>query len=73
MLLAIQTWTNFSPMALTFLESLAGQEALTSQVSDLISLYQKKLWHALTIKIEECFAAPAWNSGDLPHRFYQAV
>lgn len=60
-------------MALTFLESLASQEALAAQASDLASLFKTKLWHGLTVKIDECFASPAWNTGDLPYRLYLAV
>lgn len=39
-------------------------------ISELASLYQRKLWHQLTLKLEECFTKPAFNRGDLPWRIY---
>jgi 26S proteasome regulatory subunit N9 len=39
-------------------------------ISELASLYQRKLWHQLTLKLEDCFTKPAFNKGDLPWRIY---
>jgi len=39
-------------------------------IADLITLYQKKLWHQLTLKLEDCFSRPAFNKGDVPVELY---
>lgn len=44
---------------------------LAEDISDLASLYQKKLWHQLTLKLEECYSKPAFNQGTLPVDLYQ--
>lgn len=56
---------------LDFLEELASdQPELASDISQLASLYQKKLWHQLSLKLEAIFALPAFNKGDLTLRMY---
>jgi hypothetical protein len=51
---------------LEFLEQLAADKpALAEDLSELSSLYQRKLWHQLTLKLEEDFGKPAFNQGDL--------
>eukprot|EP00879_Flechtneria_rotunda_P027333 GHRR01029278.1.p1 GENE.GHRR01029278.1~~GHRR01029278.1.p1 ORF type:complete len:339 (+),score=124.00 GHRR01029278.1:1679-2695(+) len=55
-----------------YLEQLqASQPALAADVAELASLYQKKLWHQLTLKIEECFSKPEFNQGDIAVQLYQ--
>ncbi len=59
--------------ALEFLEDLAADEPeLAPQISELATLYQRKLWHQLTVKLEACFALPSVNKGDLPMRLYNS-
>lgn len=43
----------------------AANPALAEDLSELGSLYQRKLWHQLTLKLEECFQKPEFNQGDL--------
>lgn len=33
-------------------------------------MYQRKLWHQLTLKVEECFSKSEFNQGDLPLQLY---
>lgn len=55
-----------------FLESLqTTQPGLAEDVAELANLYQRKLWHQLTLKVEECFSKPDFNNGDLPVQLYQ--
>lgn len=57
----------------SFLETLLGERPdLASDLDDLSNLYQRKLWHQITLKLEECFRKPAFNSGDLPVRMYRS-
>lgn len=54
-----------------YLEGLqAAQPALAGDVAELAALYQRKLWHQLTLRVEECFSKPKWNAGGLPLEFY---
>lgn len=54
-----------------FLEDLAADVPdVAADVAELASLYQRKLWHQLTLKVEACCNQPAFNRGDLPIRFY---
>lgn len=54
-----------------FLEKVQTAEpGLAEDISELASLYQRKLWHQLTLKVEECFSKPEWNKGDLPVQLY---
>ncbi|KAI8474163.1 MAG: 26S proteasome regulatory subunit [Monoraphidium minutum] len=56
---------------LEFIEQLGvAQPALGEDLAELSSLYQRKLWHQLTLKLEECFRKPEFNQGDLPVRLY---
>jgi len=51
---------------LEYIEQLAVQKpALADDLSELGSLYQRKLWHQLTLKLEECYHKPEFNQGDL--------
>ncbi|KAF8061975.1 RPN9A [Scenedesmus sp. PABB004] len=55
-----------------FLEQLqAAQPDLAPDLGELGGLYQRKLWHQLTLKLEACFAQPAFNRGDLPLQLYE--
>jgi 26S proteasome regulatory subunit N9 len=57
----------------TFLEDLqAKQPDLANDLSELIALYNKKLWYQITVKLEECFQQPAFNRGDLPLQLYHS-
>ncbi|GLI63498.1 hypothetical protein VaNZ11_006480 [Volvox africanus] len=44
---------------------------LSDDIQELASLYQRKLWHQLTLKIEACFHSSAFNRGDIPVRLFQ--
>lgn len=59
------------PKPVDFLEQLQTQNpALAEDVAELASLYQRKLWHQLTVKLEACYAKPEFNTGDLPLQLY---
>ncbi|WIA38408.1 hypothetical protein OEZ86_001734 [Tetradesmus obliquus] len=50
-----------------YLEKLqAAEPGLAEDVAELASLHQRKLWHQLTLKVEECFSKPEFNKGTLP-------
>lgn len=54
-----------------YLEKLqVSHTALAEDAAEMGSLYQRKLWHQLTLKVEECFSKPEWNQGGLPLDFY---
>ena len=56
---------------LEFIEQLAVEKpALAEDLSELSSLYQRKLWHQLTLKLEDCSNKPEFNQGDLFVRLY---
>lgn len=56
-----------------YLEKLqVAQPALAGDAAELASLYQRKLWHQLTLRVEECFSKPAWNAGGLPLELYSS-
>lgn len=56
---------------LEFIEQLAVEKpALAEDLSELSSLYQRKLWHQLTLKLEECSDKPEFNQGDVFVRLY---
>ena len=60
-----------APKPVEFLEQLqAKQPALAEDAGELASLYQRKLWHQLTLKLESCFARPEWNADELPLLLY---
>ncbi|GIL82247.1 hypothetical protein Vretimale_7223 [Volvox reticuliferus] len=44
---------------------------LSEDIQELANLYQRKLWHQLTLKIEACFHSSAFNRGDIPVRLFQ--
>ncbi|GIL67188.1 hypothetical protein Vafri_20621 [Volvox africanus] len=44
---------------------------LSDDIQELANLYQRKLWHRLTLKIEACFHSSAFNRGDIPVRLFQ--
>lgn len=57
---------------LDFLEALqAKQPEVAADVAELASLYQRKLWHQLTVQLEQCFIKAEFNKGDLPMRLYE--
>lgn len=43
---------------------------IAADVADMGSLYQRKLWHQLTQKIEACFGSPGFNRADLPVQLF---
>lgn len=54
-----------------YLEQLQAQQpALAEDIAELASLYQRKLWHQLTLKVEECFSKPEFNTNGLPLQLY---
>jgi 26S proteasome regulatory subunit N9 len=54
-----------------YLEKLqAAEPGLAEDVAELASLHQRKLWHQLTLKVEECFSKPEFNKGRLPLELY---
>jgi 26S proteasome regulatory subunit N9 len=54
-----------------YLEKLQTAEpGLAEDVAELASLHQRKLWHQLTLKVEECFSKPEFNKGGLPLELY---
>lgn len=54
-----------------FLEQLQTSEpGLAEDIAELASLYQRKLWHQLTLKVEECFSRSEFNKGDVPVQLY---
>eukprot|EP00882_Tetradesmus_deserticola_P012774 GHRQ01013539.1.p1 GENE.GHRQ01013539.1~~GHRQ01013539.1.p1 ORF type:complete len:187 (+),score=44.89 GHRQ01013539.1:285-845(+) len=54
-----------------YLEKLQTAEpGLAEDVAELASLYQRKLWHQLTLKVEDCFSKSDFNKGELPLEFY---
>jgi 26S proteasome regulatory subunit N9 len=55
-----------------FLEQLQQDHAaIAADVGELAALYQKKLWHQLTVRLDECFAKPEFNRGDIPEQIYE--
>lgn len=56
-----------------YLEKLqVSNPALAEDAAEMAGLYQRKLWHQLTLKVEACFSKPDWNSGSLPLDFYNS-
>lgn len=58
-----------------FLEQLqAEQPAAAADVTDMASMYQRKLWYPLTCKLDFVFGQPAHplNSGDVPLRLFSS-
>jgi 26S proteasome regulatory subunit N9 len=56
---------------LEFVDQLAiDKPDLADDLSDLSTLYQRKLWHQLTLKLEELYQKPAFNQGDLLVQLY---
>jgi 26S proteasome regulatory subunit N9 len=54
-----------------FLEKLqVAQPSLAGDAAELATLYQRKLWHQLTLQVEACFSKPEWNQGSLPLDLY---
>lgn len=64
--------TPYTMSPVDFLEKLqASEPGLAEDIAELASLYQRKLWHQLTLKVEECFSKPEFNKGDLPVQLYE--
>lgn len=56
---------------LQFLEQLTNHKPnLASDVSKFATLYQRKLWHQLTIALEEAFVKPEFQEGDVMIHVY---
>lgn len=61
------------PKPLQFLEELqADSPDLAEAINQLATLYQRKLWHQLTVKIDECFSQAEFNRGDIPVRLFNS-
>lgn len=60
--------------ALDFLEQLQNEvPEAASDIAELGSLYQRKLWHQLTVKIDDIVRKDGpLNSGDVPVRFFNS-
>ena len=57
---------------LTFLEQLTNEYPdLAEDLNELANLFQRKLWHQLTLKLEACFDTAAFNRGDIPVRMFK--
>ena len=46
--------------------------ALAAQFTAMKELYERRLWHQLTMKLEECVALPAFQEGDLLIQLYHS-
>ncbi|MEW5298902.1 MAG: hypothetical protein WDW38_004824 [Sanguina aurantia] len=58
---------------LEFLDSLAEEfPELAEPLSELGSLYTRKLWHQLTLQVEAAFSTAAFNRADIPVRLFTA-
>ncbi|GLC46825.1 hypothetical protein PLESTB_001799400 [Pleodorina starrii] len=44
---------------------------LAEDIQELANLYQRKLWHQVTLKIEACFHSSAFNRSDIPVRLFE--
>lgn len=58
--------------AIGFLEELqTSHPNLSADLQELSRLYQRKLWHQLTLKLDSCFQQPDFNTADTPVQLYQ--
>jgi 26S proteasome regulatory subunit N9 len=56
-----------------FLEDLQTEHPdIASELADMAALYQRKLWHQLTLKIEAAFSSPGFNRGSIPVQLFQS-
>lgn len=56
---------------LQFLEQLTNHKPnLAADVSKFATLYQRKLWHQLTVALEEAFVKPEFQEGDVMIHVY---
>jgi 26S proteasome regulatory subunit N9 len=54
------------------LATLAKQNpALAADAARLKDLHAQKLWHPLTLALEQCLAKPEWRQGDIPLTLYK--
>lgn len=61
-----------APAALDSLEALQTDfPDLAEDIQEFANLYQRKLWHQLTLKVEACFHSSAFNRGDIPVRLFK--
>lgn len=62
-------------MALSPIDALKQLQAdfpdLSEDIKELADLYDRKLWHQITQKIEACFHSSAFNRSDIPVRLFQ--
>jgi len=59
--------------SINYLEKLqVDNPGLAEDAAEMANLYQRKLWHQLTLKVEDCFSKPEWNQGSLPLDFYNS-
>ncbi len=57
--------------ALQYLEDLqTSQPALATRINEFADLYQRKLWHQLTVSIEESLSVPEFRNPDVLIHFY---
>lgn len=63
------------PKPIVFLEQLQAEiPAAQEDLAELISLYNKKLWHQLTVKFDTLVkSAGPLNSGNVPLRLFEGV
>lgn len=55
-----------------FLEELQTEfPDIAAEVAEMANLYQRKLWHQLTQKIELAYSSAGFNRGDLPVRLFR--
>lgn len=60
-----------SNKAVAFVEQLQADDPLiASDCGELLNLYNRKLWHQLTLKLEQCFNSSSFNRDDIPVRLY---
>mmetsp|Transcript_20276 Transcript_20276/g.32862 ORF Transcript_20276/g.32862 Transcript_20276/m.32862 type:complete len:391 (-) Transcript_20276:1318-2490(-) len=45
---------------------------LAEHFSEMLDLYERRLWHQLTLKLEECIAMPAFQTGELLIQLYHS-
>ncbi|KXZ53762.1 hypothetical protein GPECTOR_6g679 [Gonium pectorale] len=61
-----------APLGIDALEELQTDfPDLAEDIQELANLYQRKLWHQLTLKVEACFHSSAFNRSDIPVRVFQ--
>lgn len=52
-------------------EAQIQRPTIAAELSELGELYDRKLWHQLTIKLDSCFKLPAFQDDDFPIQLYR--